>query len=56
MVEQSHACEGHGDVVFVASVDNMVVANRPTSLRDKVNTAFMCAFDVVAKGEKGITT
>ena len=56
MVEKPYACKGHGDVVFVASGDNMVVANRTTCLRNEVDTAFIGTFDVVAEGEEGIAT
>ena len=52
MVEKPYACKGHGDVVFVASGDNMVVANRTTCLRNEVDTAFIGTFDVVAEGEE----
>ena len=54
MVEQSHACEGHSDAVFVAGHDDMIIADRATSLGDKLHTALMGTLDIVAKGEEGI--
>ena len=54
MVEQTDASEGHGDAVFVASHDDMIVADRATSLGDELHTALMGTLDVVTEGEEGV--
>ena len=54
MMEQADAREGHGDVVFVAGFDDMVVAHRSAGLGHESYAAFVGTFDVVAKGEEGV--
>lgn len=54
MMEQADAREGHGDVVFVAGFDDMVVAHRSAGLGHESHAAFVGTFDVVAKGEEGV--
>ena len=55
MMEQTHTSEGHGDAVFVAGHDDMIITHRTTSLGDILHTALMSTFDIVAKGEERIT-
>ena len=55
VVEQAHASEGHGDAVFVAGHDDMVVANRAAGLCDILHATLVGALDIVAEGEEGIT-
>ena len=54
MVEQSHVGEGHGDVIFVAGFDDIVVADGASCLCDVLHTALVGTLNVVAKGEEGI--
>ena len=54
MVEQSYACKRHGNAVLVAGHDDMIVADRATSLSDKLHTTLMGSFDIVTEGEEGI--
>ena len=54
MVEQSHASEGHGDIVFIAGLDHIVITHTATGLGDELHTALMGALDVVAEGEERI--
>ena len=54
MMEQSDASEGHGDAVFVASHDDMVITNGATSLGDELHTTLMGTLNVVTEGEEGI--
>ena len=54
MMEQSYACHGHGDAVFVACINDMVVANGASGLRYVRYTAFVRALNVVTKGEEGV--
>ena len=54
MVEQAHAGEGHGDAVFVASLDDVVVAHAASGLRHILHAALVRALDVVAEGEEGV--
>ena len=54
MVEQSHVGEGHGDAIFVAGLDDVVVADGAATLRDVGDAALMRALDVVAEREEGV--
>ena len=54
MMEKTYAGEGHGDTIFIASHDDMVVAHTATSLGNEFHTALVGTFDVVAEGEEGI--
>ena len=56
VVEESNMCKGHGDTIFVACVDNMVVTDATACMCYVFYTALMSTLDVVAKGEEGITT
>ena len=55
MMEQTDTDEGHGDVVFVAGGDDMVITNTTASLSDKLYTTLMGTLDIVAEGEESIT-
>ena len=54
MMEQAQAGHGHGDIVFIARFDDIVVADGAAGLGDVVDAAAMGPFNVVAKGEEGI--
>ena len=54
MVEQANAAECHGNAVFVAGVDHLLVANGAAGLHNGSHAAAMGALDVVAKREEGI--
>ena len=54
MVEQSYACKRHGNAVLVAGHDDMIVADRATSLGDELHTTLVGTLNVVAEGEEGI--
>ena len=54
VVEEAHVGESHGDVVFVAGHDDMVVAHGAAGLGDVLHAALVGALDVVAKGEEGV--
>lgn len=56
MMEQSDTCHGHGDVVFIACFNHMVVANGASGLCDVRYTAFVRALNVVTEGEEGVAT
>ena len=53
-MEQSYAREGHGNTVFIARHDDMVIANRATSLGDELYATLVGTLNVIAKGEEGI--
>ena len=54
MMEQAQAGHGHGDVVFIARFDDIVIADGAAGLGDVVDTAAMSPFDVVTEGEESI--
>ena len=54
MMEQTHAREGHGYVVLVAGVDDMVIAHATSRLCYVLHTALVGTLHIVAKGEEGI--
>ena len=56
MVEQTYASECHCDAVFVASLNNMVIAYRAAGLCNEFHTALMSAFYVVAEWEECVRT
>ena len=56
MMEQTHAREGHGDAVFVAGLDDVVVANAATGLCNIFHATLVGSLDIVAEGEEGIGT
>ena len=51
MVEEADAGEGHGNAVFVARSDDMVVTPGTNGLGNVLPTALVCPFDVVAEAE-----
>jgi len=53
-MEQSHASEGHGDAILVASLDDIVVADATASLRNIADATLVGTLDVVAEGEECI--
>ena len=54
MVEKTHSCECHNHTVFVSALDNEIVTDRSAGLCDVLNTALLCALDVIAEGEECI--
>ena len=56
MMEEADACECHSDAVLIASLDDIVIANRTTSLCNVLHTTFVSTFNVVTKWEECIGT
>ena len=56
MMEQSYACHGHGDTIFIACLNNMVVANGASGLGDVRYATLVRALNVVTKGEESVAT
>ena len=54
MVEQAYASEGHGDTIFIAGHDDMIVAHGATSLGNELHTALVGALDIVTEGEESV--
>ena len=54
MMEKTDACESHGNAVFVAGGDDMVVAHGTTGLGNKLDTTLVGTLNIVAEGEEGI--
>jgi len=54
MMEKSYSCKRHCDTILIASLNNIVVANRTTSLSDELYATLMSALDIVAKGEESV--
>ena len=54
MVEQTYTSKRHCDTILIASLNNIVVANRTTSLGDELYATLMSALDIVAKGEESV--
>ena len=52
VVEQAYTGECHGDGVFVAGHDDMVVANGTACLGDILYAALVGALDIVAEWKK----
>ena len=55
-MEQTHTREGHGNAVFVAGLDDIVVANAAAGLCNVFHATLVGTLDVVAEGEEGIGT
>ena len=53
-MEQAHMRHGHGDVVLVTRLDDIVVTDGAAGLGDILHAALVGALDVVAEGEEGI--
>ena len=54
VVEEAHVGEGHGDVVFVTSLNDIVVTDRATGLCNLSHATLVRTLDVVAEGEESI--
>ena len=54
-MEQAQAGEGHSDAIFIAGFNNIVIADGATCLSNILHAAAMSTFDIVTKGEEGIT-
>ena len=54
MMEQTHTREGHGNAVFVAGLDDIVVTDTAAGLCNVFHATLVGTFDVVAEGEEGI--
>lgn len=54
VMEQADVGHRHCDAVFVAGLDDVVVADGAAALRDVGDAALMRALDVVAEREEGI--
>ena len=52
MMEQAQAGHGHGDVVFIARFDDIVIADGAAGLGDVVDTAAMSRSMLSPKGKK----
>ena len=51
-MEKTHACEAHHDAVFVATADDVFVADRAARLRHVRNAAFISPLNIVVEGEE----
>lgn len=56
MVEKTNAGEGHGNIVFVAGEDHIVIAHRTACLCDIFDATLVGALNIVAKGEECVRT
>lgn len=54
MMEQADSCEAHCHIVLVASLDDMVIADRTARLCHIFHTALVCSFDVISEWEECI--
>ena len=54
VMEQADVGHRHCDAVFVAGLDDVVVADGAAALRDVGDAALMRALDVVAEREEGV--
>ena len=54
MMEQTHAGKRHGNAVFVAGFDNVVVPDGAARLGNEFHAAAVRALDVIPKGEERI--
>ena len=54
VMEQADVGHRHCDAVFVAGLDDVVVADGAAALRDVGDAALMRALDVVAEWEEGV--
>ena len=53
-MEQTDSGKGHGNSVFIADLDHVVVPHGAARLSDIADTALMRPLDVVAEGEEGV--
>ena len=56
VVEQANADECHCDIIFIASLNDVVVSNRTTCLCDVFYTTLVRTLDIVAEWEESVTT
>ena len=56
MMEQTHMCHTHGDIIFIASHNHMIITNRATRLYDTRDTTLMRTLNVITKWEERIRT
>ena len=54
MMEQADTGKCHGNAVFIAGFDNMVITYGTSGLCNVFNTAFVSTFNIVAEGEECI--
>ena len=54
MMEQSHTREGHGDVILVTSLNDIVVTNAASSLGDISHSTLVGTLNIVAEGEESV--
>ena len=54
VVEQSHVSEGHGHIVLVAGLDDIVVTDAAAGLCDILHAALVSTLDVVTEGEESV--
>jgi hypothetical protein len=54
VVKQPQAAKGHGDAVFIAGVDHLLVADGATGLDNGGYAAAVRALNVVAEGEERV--
>ena len=54
MMEKPNVRERHGNVVFVAGLDNVVVANGAARLSNELDARKVSAFDIVSEGKESI--
>lgn len=53
-MEQSDACEAHGNVILVAGLDDIIIPDGTARLCDISHTASVCSLHIVAKWEECI--
>ena len=54
MMEQPESRHGHGNVVFIAGLDDIIITDRTAGLGNIIHTAAVRPLNVIAKGEEGI--
>ena len=56
MVEQSYPRERHGYAILIAHLNDVVIADRASRLRDKLNAAAVSALYIIPEREKRVRT
>ena len=54
MSKMPHACEDHGQAIFVSGFDGLLVTDRATGLDDGLDSCFSDFFHVIREWEEGI--
>ena len=54
MMEQTDACKCHGNAVFVAGFNDMIVTYRASCLSYILYAALVRTLDVIAEGEESV--